>query len=153
MTIHSIDMPIEQRNTGKGNPNAVLTFGVELNNRQKELLGKLPGYDSRIIVEKDSVNMSDLSALTAYTGDEFAMFTKCNERLILRGNSVMVNINLKQAEELAKEGYKWSGHTHPGNDTFCLFPSHGDKEILRVFKQCTSSIYNSKGQFATFGKE
>ena len=35
MTIHSIDMPIEQRNTGKGNPNAVLTFGVELNNRQK----------------------------------------------------------------------------------------------------------------------
>ena len=35
MTIRSIDMPIEQRNTGKGNPNAVLTFGVELNNRQK----------------------------------------------------------------------------------------------------------------------
>ena len=153
MTIRSIDMPIEQRNTGKGNPNAVLTFGVELNNRQKELLGKLPGYDSRIIVEKDSVNMTDLSALTAYTGDEFAMFTKGNERLIIRGSQTSVNIDTYQAKALAGEGYRWSGHTHPGNDTFCLLPSHGDKEILRVFKQSTSSIYNSKGQFATFGKE
>ena len=35
MSIHSIDMPIEQRNTGRGNPNAVLTFGVELRNRQE----------------------------------------------------------------------------------------------------------------------
>lgn len=30
MSINSIDMPIEQRNTGKGNPNAVLIFGIEL---------------------------------------------------------------------------------------------------------------------------
>ena len=153
MTIRSMDMPIEQRNTGKGNPNAVLMFGVELSNRQKDLLEKLPEFDSRIIVEKSAVNMTDLSALTAHTGHEFAMFTKGNERIIIRGNSVKVNIGISEAEELAKEGYKWSGHTHPGNDVFCLFPSDGDKAILRVFKQSTSSIYNSKGQFATFGKE
>ena len=33
-----IEFPIEQRNTGKGNPNAILTFDVELNNRQKSFL-------------------------------------------------------------------------------------------------------------------
>ena len=56
MSIRSIDMPIEQRNTGKGNPNAVLMFGIELNNRQKELLDKLPEFDSRIIVDKKTEN-------------------------------------------------------------------------------------------------
>lgn len=63
--INSIEQPIEQRNTAKGNPNAVLTFGAELNNRQKKLLEQLPEYDSRFTVPKKSVKMSDLAALTA----------------------------------------------------------------------------------------
>ena len=157
MTIHSIEkpieFPIEQRNTGKGNPNAIVTFGIELNNRQKELLEMLPDFDSSAIVSKKSVNMSDLSAFTAHTGDEFAMFTKGNERLIIRGNGYSVNFDIMQAKELAKQGYKWSGHTHPGVDFNCLIPSNGDKDILREFPQNTSVIYNSKGQFLTFDKE
>lgn len=130
-SINSIEYPIEQRNTGKGNPNAVLMFGVELNNRQKGLLEKLPEFDSRIIVEKNSVNMADLSALTAHTGHEFAMFTKGNERLILRGNSYMVNIDIAKAKELSKIGYKWSGHTHPGIDFLCMQPSDGVYAVLK----------------------
>ena len=153
MSMHSIDLPIEQRNTGKGKPNAVLTFGVELNNRQKRLLELLPDFDSRVVVPKKSVNMSDLSALTAFTGDEFAMFTKGKERLILRGNNFMVNVSIENARKLGKEGYRLSGHTHPGSDTFCLFPSDGDKSVLKQFSQKMSSIYNSKGQFVTFEKE
>lgn len=153
MSIRSIDMPIEQRNTGKGNPNAMLMFGVELNNRQKELLEKLPEYDSRIVVSKNSVNMKDLAALTAFTGDEFAMFTKGNERLIIRGGRTNVNIDTLQAKALAKEGYRWSGHTHPGIDSNCLLASAGDKAILDCFDQETSVIYNSKGNFYTFEKE
>lgn len=78
-----IELSIEQKHTGKGNPNAVLTFGVELNNRQKDLLEKLSEFDSKVIVDKKSVNM----ALTAHTGDEFALFTKGKDRLIIRGNS------------------------------------------------------------------
>ena len=42
-----IELSIEQKHTGKGNPNAVLTFGVELNNRQKDLLEKLSEFDSK----------------------------------------------------------------------------------------------------------
>lgn len=152
VTISSIETPIEKKHTGKGNPNAINTFGVELNNRQKELLDKLPDYDCKILVPKASVNMADLSALTAKTGHEFAMFTKNNERLIIRGNEKKVNINIDDAKQLAKEGYRWSGHTHPGMDILVIQPSDGDYAILNCFKHNMSVIYNSKGEFRTFEK-
>lgn len=101
-----IDSLIEKRNTGKGNPNAVLLVGASLNNRQQKLLDNLPSYDSRTTVNKKSVNMKDLSALTAHTGDEFAMFTKGKERIIVRGNKTSVNIDIEKAKELSKQGYK-----------------------------------------------
>ncbi len=148
--IFSMDSPVEQKHTGKGNPNAVLLFDVELNNRQQKLLEKLPEYDSRTVVPKKSANMPDLAALTAKTGDEFAMFTKGNERLIVRGNAYMVNIGLEEAEQLAKQGYRWSGHTHPGMDFLAMQPSDGDYEILDCFAQRSAVIYNSKGNFRTY---
>lgn len=153
MAISAIEQPIEQQHTGKGNPNAILTFDVDLNNRQKELLESLPEYDSRITVPKELVNMADLSAMTAKTGNEFAMFTKGNERMIIRGNSKKVNISTDNAKQFSEQGYKWSGHTHPGTDINVLMPSDGDKQILRCFEQEQSVIYNSKGSYQTFGKE
>lgn len=151
--IRAIEQPIEQQHTGKGNPNAILVFDVDLSNRQALLLEQLPYYDSRAIVPKDRVNMADLSALTAKTGHEFAMFTKGNERLIIRGDAVRVNINIEDATALAAQGFRWSGHTHPGDTIQCMTASEGDLVILRQFSQSTGVIYNSKGQFATFGEE
>ena len=151
--IRAIEQPIEQQHTGKGNPNAILTFDVPLNNRQSAILAQLVDYNSRVTVPKKDVNMADLAAFTAKTGHEFAMFTKGQERLIVRGNGVRVEIDLEQATELAAAGYRWSGHTHPGETIGCLMPSPGDKAVLAAFKQDTSVIYNSKGQFATFEKE
>lgn len=150
MRINNIDSPIEQRNTSKGNPNAILQIGRPLNNRQQLLLDNLADYDSQVVVNKKSVNMKDLSALTAHTGDEFAMFTKGQKRLIIRGNNHSVNIDVIQAMELRKQGYKWSGHTHPGINRNCLIHSPGDALILEAFGQQTSVIYNSKGQFELF---
>ncbi len=150
MSINNIDLPIEQRNTGKGQPNAMLHMGRPLNNRQQKLLEQLPGYDSQIIVPKKSVNMKDLSALTAKTGDEFALFTKGNERLIIRGNSNSVNIDIAKAKELAEQGYKWSGHTHPGITPLIMQASDGDYTILDCFDQQYSVIHNSKGEYRTF---
>lgn len=154
-TVHisAIEQPIEQKHTGKGNPNAILIFDVELNARQQKLLEQLPEYDSRAIVSKESVNMADLSALTAKTGDEFAMFTKGNKRMIARGNYKEVNIDPKEAYALSKKGYKWSGHTHPGDSFICMQPSDGDYSILDCFNQEQSVIYNSKGNFRTFEKK
>ncbi len=150
--IQNIDSPIEQRNTAKGNPNAILQAGRSLNNRQQKLLESLQSYDSKVCVNKKSVNMKDLAALTAETGDEFAMFTKKGTRLIIRGNSYSVNVDESIAAKLSKEGYKWSGHTHPGINSFCLVPSEGDEAVLKQFNQEASSIYNSQGMYALFFK-
>ena len=153
MTISSIDSPIEQRNTGRGKPGAILHYDVSLNNRQQILLDRMPEYDSRILVPKKSVGMVDLAALTAKTGDEFSMFTKGAERLIVRGDYVHVNITQREASKLAQDGYRWSGHTHPGTDYNCLGASDGDYQILKCFKQGSSAIYNSLGKHLQFSKE
>ena len=147
------DFTIQNRNHTDGNPNAVAILGADLNNRQKILLERLPEYDSRIIVKKNDVSMTDLAALTAKTGDEFAVFTRGSQRLVIRGDSRSVNINEKMALELAQQGYKWSGHTHPGMNGNCLFASEGDRLILKCFGQDVAYIYNSKGEYSDFGKE
>ncbi len=146
MNINNIDSPIEKRNTGKGNPNAVIHAGRPLSNRQSRLLGLLPEFDSSVTVRKKDVNMRDLAALTAQTGDEFAIFTKGGERLIIRGNCNSVNVDVERAKALSEQGY-------PGIGRNCLQASPGDIEILRCFKQEVAYIYNSQGIYLEFGKE
>ena len=73
--------------------------------------------------------------------------------MIVRGNTSMTNITVDMAREMANQGWKWSGHTHPGNDYFCLFPSDGDKAILEAFMQDESCIVNSMGLWNIFRKD
>ncbi len=141
---------ISARNNAAGRPSAIYMTGAKLNKQQMRIISKLPKYDSQYIFKKAEVSMKDLSALTAETGDEFAMFTRGGERLIIRGDNKSVNVTIKKAKELKKEGYKWSGHTHPGNDFYCLQASGDDYEILRVFSQKQSVTYNSIGQYLTY---
>lgn len=150
MPINSIESPIEQKHTGKGNPNAILHFDVELNNRQQHLLSALPTCSSRVTLPKGDVNMADLAALTAKTGCEFALFTKESQRLVIRGTSNMVSITPEEAHAMGVDGYIWSGHTHPGTGFNVLQPSAGDYAILNQFDQENSSIYNSTGQYLVF---
>ena|GEM_PF-934148 len=145
------DYQISSRNAGKGNPNAINHFDVDLNNRQQNLLDELSGYDSRTVVNKSDVNLKDLSALTAKTGDEFAMFTRGSRRLIIRGDATHFNIDTTTAIDLYNSGYKWSGHTHPGTGFNVKMPSEGDLFILEQFNQSQSSIYDSSGQYNIFG--
>ena len=146
-----IERPIEQRNTGKGNPNAILHFDRPLSARQVRLLAQLPEYDSRAVVRKRDVNMRDLAALTAFTGVEYAMFTKRSERFVIRGNAYMTNIDIEAAQKLAREGYRWCGHTHPGMDINVRTASPGDYEILHAFGQKYSVVYDAMGRFEVFG--
>lgn len=148
----SINNPIEQRNTGKGVPSAIVHMNRPLNNRQTTLLEQLPEFGSRVSVSKHSVSMKDLSAMTASTGDEFAMFTKKGERLIVRGNATQTPINTDDAKKLNAEGFRWSGHTHPGTDRNCLQASEGDIKVLDAFDQDMSVIYNSLGEYQQFGR-
>lgn len=147
----TIEKPIEQRNTGKGNPNAIIHFSRPLNQRQEKLLQSLKAYNSRLTVRKKEVNMKDLAALTAHTGVEYAMFTRKGERLIIRGSAVKTDVDLLEAEALAKAGYRWSGHTHPGIDVNTIIASKGDYDILRAFGQKYSVVYDSTGRYGIFG--
>jgi hypothetical protein len=81
------------------------------------------------------------------------MFTKENKRLIVRGNSNSVNIDVDDAKEMRLQGYKWSGHTHPGLTGNVLISSYGDKLVLRAFEQERSVVYNSKGLYEIFYRE
>jgi hypothetical protein len=153
---NNISSPIEQgrHNTGQGRPSAILHTGSPLTAGQQSLLYQLPEYDSRVTVKKNEVSMKDLSALTAKTGVEFAMFTRKQERLIVRGDATHVNITQENADVLSAQGYKWSGHTHIGlHDGWELSPSDGDREVLSKFAQKESAIYNVKGESLTFNND
>jgi len=143
---------IENKYTGVGVPSDIYKYGKPLNNRQQALLDKLPAYDCRTVVGKDDASMKDLSALTAKVGVEFAMFTRGSERLIIRGDEWHVRIDFCGAAELSAQGYKWSGHTHPGDSKTVLRSSEGDKVVLSAFNQSMSVIYNSVGLHQTFTK-
>ncbi len=139
-----------RRDASQGKPSAISTFGAKINTRQKKLLDSLPEPKTSATVRKKAVSMKDLSALTAYTGQEFAMFTRRGERLIIRGTERQVLIDADKAAEMIAAGYKWSGHTHPGTDELCLIPSEGDLETLGVFNQRKSVIYDSLGRYGVF---
>ena len=85
-----IERPIEQRNTGKGNPNAILHFDRPLSARQVRLLAQLPEYDSRAVVRKRDVNMRDLAALTAFTGVEYTRSRVRKEANVLSSEETLI---------------------------------------------------------------
>lgn len=152
-----ISSPIESRKHPTGTPEGVAIAGDPLNARQKRLLEQLVHYDDRIEVDKRDVSMRDLAAMTAHENVEFAMFTCRGKRLLVRGERNSVNITEKEARSLAKQGYKWSGHTHPGADYYITSPSPGDRNILSVMRQVLgqkySVIYSSTGRKYVFAVE
>jgi len=132
---------------------ADIIFGTRgLDARQQKILDRLPGYGSEVVVNKRDVSMLALSAMTAATGDEFAMFTKGGERLVVRGGIEaglrQVPIDIVRAIALSAQGYKWSGHTHPETN---VVTSNGDRLVLKAFGQSQSVIYNPLGRFTRFG--
>ena len=68
-------------------------------------------------------------------------------------NIALANYRIEKAKELSKQGYRWSGHTHPGDTFLTMQPSDGDYAILDCFTQKNSVIYNSKGAFRTYEKK
>ena len=141
---------IENRFTGVGQPDDIYNHGRPLDSRQQRVLDELPEAGSRATFRKADVSMFDLSALTAKTGDEFAMFTAGSERVVMRGDKISIFLPKEEVRRMVALGYRWSGHTHPGDCEFFLCPSAGDRKALKAFKQKTSVIYNSVGQYQTF---
>lgn len=140
--------------SASGNPKDILFEDAPLNNRQQRLLSELQNYGDTAIVKKNDVNLKDISALTAYTGNEFAMFTNKGQRMVVRGNSVKVPVNVNMAQEYAAQGWRWSGHSHPGMTRTVLSPSEDDRIILQQFtNQRYSTTVNSVGNYQRFSKD
>ena len=137
-----INKPIEQ-----AHPSDV-RWGKELSKRQQSILDQLPNYGDRVTVNKRDVSMLDLSSMTAKTGDEFAMFTRQEKRLIVRGSKENIPLSEIDLLKLRDDGYKWSGHTHPGFMGANLIASQGDKDVLSLFEQGNSAIYNAAGRYS-----
>jgi hypothetical protein len=148
---NTISSPIEQG--ARGRPSAISTMAdVGLSTRQQVLLNDLPDTGAEIITKRRNVSMTDLAALSAATGDEFALFTKKGDRLVVRGDEGHVYIDKNRATTLSAEGYRFSGHTHTKlyHNGMELEPSDGDYGILKYFDQKESVIYNIKGNHRTF---
>jgi hypothetical protein len=136
-------------NAATGNPAAIANGLGQLNTRQATVLRQLPEYGASTIVPK-SFGQRDIAALTAETGDEFAMFSTGGRRLVYRGDANSVPITPELAEQLAARGWRWSNHTHPGLDTGVLRSSFGDRAVLSAMGGQRSSILNSRGQRSMF---
>lgn len=144
---------IESRNPAVGTPEGISLFGERLSKRQEVLLDQLQNYGDSYTFSKRAVSMRDLSALTAYTGHEFAAFTRKGKRLIVRGGQTDVPLTKTELKELANAGYRWSGHTHPGISSIVLPPSDKDRLTLTYFNQQYSVTYNASGQKYIFGRQ
>ena len=71
------------------------------------------------------------------------MLTRRGERMLIRGSKEHVSaINGVTAKQFAKEGWRWSGHVHVVGGTV---PSKGDLDILKLFKQKRSALYDILG--------
>jgi hypothetical protein len=110
------------------------------------VLEQLEGYGSQAIVPK-AFGSRDLAALSAATGDEFAMFTAGGRRLIIRGNAVSVPVTETKALELSEQGWRWSSHVHPDGS---LRSSPGDQKILETMGGNRSALFDPYGRRRMF---
>ncbi len=133
----------------KGNPKAIWRGYASLSRIQQEVLNQLPGKGSQKLIPKGIFKLKDLAALSASTGDEFAMFTMAGRRLIMRGTRDGVPVNQELAASLAKKGWRWSAHTHPDGS---LRSSAGDRLILSEFGNKQSAILTSEGTWKLFNQ-
>lgn len=138
------------RDANIGNPAAIAKGFGELSTRQSRMLDALPEYGNSVIQHKSDVTMTDIAALTAKTGDEFAIFTRGSQRMIMRGDSASVPITPEIAAKMSDEGWRWSAHTQPGLETRHTIASAGDQAVLEAFGQEHSLIMNSRGQANVF---
>lgn len=124
---------------------------------------KLSEADARILetiaerfswteVPTEAADIYTLAALTARTGDEFAMFARGNVKIIMHGasaNGMPWTLPNDLARRVFDEQLRWTGHSHP--TTMDLKASDDDRKTLAVFKwQKKSTIVDLTGKTISF---
>lgn len=142
-----------QRTQATGRASAIKLMDADLNNRQKKVLERLNKAGDTLVSAKSQIKTKDIAALTAKEGVEFSLFTKGNKRMIVRGTEFNTPVGEQRLRQLAEDGWKFSAHTHPTTGPNSLTPSPGDRNVLYLFKNGQSVIYNAAGEFERFFKE
>jgi len=119
------------------------------------LLDSLDSPGAQMVLPKNQVSIRGLGALTAATGDEFALFTLRGERLLVRGDSSGILLSESELGGSLDKRYRFSGHSHPRvngtGDMLSINSSGGDRGVLRdIFKQPRSVIIDSGGNRNVF---
>ena len=122
---------------------------VNLKARQEAIYQKIPNRNDAEIFRKKQVNIKDLAALTAYTGDEFALFYKGKRAIVVHGSPSNCNVYGETYDTIIREKWVWIAHSHP--TTTKLKPSPSDVDSLKLFTwQKESSIIDLKGKIINF---
>lgn len=103
-------------------------------------------------VPTETADIYTLAALTARTGDEFAMFARGNVKIIMHGvgtNGIPWTLPKDLARRVFDEQLRWTGHSHP--TTMDLRAPQEDRDTLRVFTwQKKSTIVDLTGNTISF---
>lgn len=124
-------------------------FGTRL--AYSDLSKAIKGIDAQLsqsgsyaFFPKNAVSMRQLRTLTKYTGDEYSLFTRGGQRLVIRGGGSNVKVSPQMYSELIAGKYgRLSGHTHPPG--YSLGAGPGDQPFLRELGQKQSGIWGDSG--------
>jgi hypothetical protein len=103
-------------------------------------------------LDKRAFGQQDLSALTAATGDEFAMFSTGGRRMIIR-RRLERTCRRRHGAAACGPGMALLRAHSPGFDYGVLRSSEGDRAVLAAFGGAHSAILNSMGRWQLFSPE
>ncbi len=120
-----------------------------LEKRHKFLLDKIPNSGEWTRVKSHQATIEDLAALTAYTKDEFALFSGKGYKYIFHGERKRWSLPNDAFKEICNKKMIWEGHSHPYPGDLTASPE--DIKTLKLLTwQKKSTIIDIEGTKKTF---
>lgn len=120
-----------------------------LKTRHKRMLEMTSEPLSWAQFKSKSVHIRDIAALTAATGDEYAIFQRGGKKILLRGKGSIWRIPQELQKKILDEQWSWDSHSHPIMGV--PYSSSEDRRTLRLFTwQTKSTIINLRGETLEF---
>lgn len=128
---------------------SVHSGAASLSESDQKILDALPKRYMWVQVRPEEASIYSLAALTAKTGDEFAMFAKGDTKIVIRGNTGGWTIPKDLSRKVFDEQLRWAGHSHP--TTVNLAASDDDRKTLSLFTwQKKSTVIDLNGNTVDF---
>ncbi|OWQ43759.1 hypothetical protein CDL60_28530 [Roseateles noduli] len=136
---------MEIASAGKGSfvplqPESSLTAG------QAGIHAQLPKPGSSNVFQGEKILMEDLRAIGQVTGDEYNLFHKEGQSLVIRGNGSSIEVSPEMYGDLLDGVYgRFEAHTHPPG--YSIDPGPADRPFLAKMRQEYSEIWGDDGVY------